>query len=377
MVILGIVSYKIFPARLGGQKGIADFYQFLSKECEVILATSNDNKEEIENHSFKIYNFLFNQWKGFLNVLYVSKLIELIRKHKVDIVLIEHSYFGWLGILLKFFTKKPFAIHSHNIESHRFKITGRKWWRFYIRYEIFVHQQANFSFFKCEEDRDWAIKQWHILPQKCCVATYGTFINQPPMVEEKKRCRQQLLNLYSIKEGETIFLFNGSLNYAPNIESITIIIQFLIPILQKTGFKYHIIICGDFLSEEIKKQISALPQIIFTGYVPDINLYFKGCDAFLNPSIYATGIKTKLVEALANDLIVISTRSGARGIDDTITKEKMILVENDNWQSFAAEMIKIKVRKPFQTSQQFYDNFYWGNIVTRVKNCLTNLIQPC
>ncbi|MDE3142832.1 MAG: glycosyltransferase [Bacteroidota bacterium] len=373
MVLLGIVSYKIFPARLGGQKGIADFYQFISKECDVVLATSTDNKEITES-PFKIYNFLFNQWKGFLNVFYIPKLITTIRKHKVDLILIEHSYFGIFGILLRSLTGKPFVIHSHNIESHRFLVAKRKWWRLYVRYEIFVHQQANFSFFKCHEDRDWAVEQWHIAPEKCMVVTYGTHIHETPALEEKKLCREKILQLHSVKEDETIFLFNGSLNYTPNIDSLNIIIQYLIPILQKTDFRFKIIICGDFLSHELKDQMALLPQIIFTGYVPDINLYFKGCDAFLNPSVLATGIKTKLVEALANDLTIISTRSGARGIDETITKEKMILVENADWQSFAAEMIKIKIRKGFTTPQEFYNSFYWGNIVARAKARLQELI---
>lgn len=373
MVLLGIVSYKIYPARLGGQKGVADFYHFMSKQCEVVLATSSDNKE-ITDSTFKTYNFLFNQWKGFLNVFYIPKLISTIRKHKVDVILIEHSYFGIFGILLRMLTGKPFVIHSHNIESHRFLVAKRKWWRLYVRYEIFVHQQANFSFFKCNEDRDWAIEQWKILPEKSMVLPYGTHIYEAPSLQGKKLCREKILQLHDVKEDETIFLFNGSLNYTPNIDSLHVFVQSIIPILQKTDFKFKIIICGDFLSDELKKQIELLPQIIFTGYVPDIDLYFKGCDAFLSPSVLATGIKTKLVEALANDQTVISTRSGARGIDETITKEKMILVENNDWQSFAAEMIKIKIRKEFTTPKEFYNNFYWGNIVARAKDRLKELI---
>ena len=374
MVLLGIVSYKIFPARLGGQKGIADFYQFLSKETEIILATSDDN--DVSNKpSFKVYPFLFNHWKGFLNFLYIPKLIGIIRKHKVDVILIEHSYFGWLGILLRLFTGKPFAIHSHNIESHRFRVAGRKWWRFYIRYEIFVHQQANFTFFKCEEDKDWAIQEWNIRTENCMVVTYGTNIQKAPDAEEKKTCKETIQKTHSIDENETIFLFNGSLNYAPNIDSLRIITQYLIPILQKSDLKYHIIICGDYLPEELATEMRALPQIIFAGYVPDINLYFKAADAFINPSVLATGIKTKLVEALANDLTIISTIGGARGIDPKIVGMKMILVENDDWKGFAAEMLKTKLRRSFITPALFYDSFYWGNITQKVNTCLTDLFQ--
>ena len=372
MVLLGIVSYKIFPARLGGQKGIADFYQFLSKETEIVLAVSDDNKVS-DDSSFKIYPFLFNHWKGFLNVLYIPKLIGIIRKHKVDVILIEHSYFGWLGILLRLLSRKPYIIHSHNIESHRFRVAGRKWWRLYIRYEIFVHQQANFTFLKCEEDKDWAISEWKIKPEKCMVVPYGTNIQKAPDADEIIIYREKIRKVHSIEENETIFLFNGSLNYAPNIDSLRIITQYLIPILQQTDFRYRIIICGDFLSGALTDEISALPQIIFTGYVPNIDLYFKAADAFINPSVLATGIKTKLVEALANDLTVISTIGGARGIDPKIVGMKMVLVENEDWNGFAAEMLKTKLRRSFITPALFYDNFYWGDIAQRVNTCLTEL----
>jgi hypothetical protein len=373
MVLLGIVSYKVFPARLGGQKGIADFYRFMSKDNEVIVAASSDNTVDA-SYPFKLFPFLFNQWKGFFNIFYIPRLLQLIRKYKVDLIIIEHSYFGWLGIMLRWLTGKPFIIHSHNIESHRFNVAGRKWWRLYVRYEIYVHKKADFTLFKCEEDRDWAVTQWKISAAKCMIVTYGTVIEHAPSMAEKAHCREQIAKLHEIENNETIFLFNGSLNYVPNIDSINIIIQQLIPELQKTAFKYRIIICGDYLSNALAQQIANIPQIIFTGYVPDINVYFKTADAFLNPSVLATGIKTKLVEALANDLTVISTVSGARGINCALAPEKILLVENENWKEFVTEMIQVKNRQHANTAATFYEAFFWGNIVARVNNCLADLI---
>jgi len=71
----------------------------------------------------------------------------------VDIILIEHSYLGWLGILLRALTGKPFVIHSHNIEAQRFKIAGKFWWKLYEQYERFVHAKANHVFIKPKKMR--------------------------------------------------------------------------------------------------------------------------------------------------------------------------------------------------------------------------------
>jgi len=34
MTVMGIVSYKVFPAAMGGQKGVAKFYEYLSAEVK-------------------------------------------------------------------------------------------------------------------------------------------------------------------------------------------------------------------------------------------------------------------------------------------------------------------------------------------------------
>ena len=369
MTILGIVSYKVFPARLGGQKGIADFYRALSRKCKIVLAVSDDN-DLTHPEPFSVYPFLFNQWRGFLNLFYIFMLARIIKKEKAQIIVLEHSYFGWLGILLRALTGKPYAIHSHNIESHRFNVAGRKWWRLYVRYEIFVHQQADFTFFKCVEDRDWALAQWHLNEAKTLIVTYGTDIHSAPTALEKADCRSRIRQMHGFAADETIFLFNGSLNYAPNIDSIHIILQELVPALNETSFKYRIIICGDFISEELKQAVQAVPQLLFTGYVADINLYFRAADAFISPTILATGIKTKLVEALANNVTVISTRNGARGISKSLTGEKMVLVENANWKEFARVMTETPYLIKTDTPSSFFEAFYWGNIVERVDNIL-------
>ena len=38
--VLGIISFKVFPALMGGQKYIVDYYRELSKQTNVVLAVS-------------------------------------------------------------------------------------------------------------------------------------------------------------------------------------------------------------------------------------------------------------------------------------------------------------------------------------------------
>ena len=104
----------------------------------------------------------------------------------------------------------------------------------------------------------------------------------------------------------------------------------------------------------------------------DVSIYLKGVDVFINPTSIATGIKTKLVEALANDTTVISTETGARGIDKKITGDKLILIADGNDKIFALEMIKAKFNI-VHIPEEFYNNFYWKNIINKALLSLRSL----
>lgn len=61
--------------------------------------------------------------------------IRKIIREKSTHLLIEHPYYGWLGILLQLFCRVKLIVHSHNIEATRFKSTGKWWWGILWNYE--------------------------------------------------------------------------------------------------------------------------------------------------------------------------------------------------------------------------------------------------
>jgi glycosyltransferase involved in cell wall biosynthesis len=361
MNILGIISFKAFPAKMGGQKGVADFYHYLSGEANVLLACPKEN-EAAEGYPFRILPFLFNQWVGFLNIWYLPFLIRLIRKQRIDVIIIEQSYYGWLGLLLKYLTGKPFVIHSHNIEGERFRIAGKKWWKLYSQYEKWAHQKADHLFYKCEEDARYFIALTGKKHPPYSIIPYGTHFTHIPDLSAKSTARAFLEKAYSLTGDERLFFFNGTMDYAPNADAVRIISEALIPQIRKENFVCKIILSGNHISEELKSRLLTYPEIILAGYVPDINLYMQGCDAFIQPSSLATGIKTKLVEALANNLTVITMESGARGLRQPYLSSKMILVKDNAIHSFLLAMQEVKGTISINTPAAFFTDFYWQNI---------------
>ena len=362
--VLGLISHKVFPAQMGGQKCIAGFYAHLSKRVPVILAASRENKDSSEN-PYPVLPFLYNHWWGFMNLFRLYRLHKLIREKKITVLIVELSYFGWLGLLLRRITKVPVIIHSHNIESLRFKDLQKSWWRLYELYEKRIHRKANHSFFITEEDRNWAISHWQLPPSTCSVITYGTELTEPSKFEEKESYRNQLLAEYSLEASTRLFYFNGSLDYLPNTDALRIILNELIPLLHSVDFRFRIFVSGANLSDQWKQALAGYPEIIYIGFSSNPKKFYIGADCFINPVTLGAGIKTKLVEALAYNQASISTKAGAKGIDANMIGGRLFLVDDYDWYRFAAAMVKMDLSKIGNTSADFYKEFNWDNIIQK------------
>ena len=368
MNILGLVCFKAFPAKMGGQKGVADFYEYLSEKATVYLDVSRDNKPE-ENKHFTVFRVLPNHWWGWLYIFKIPLLVKQIRGLQIDVLIIEHSYFGWMGVLLQKLTGKPFVIHSHNIETERFKIANRFWWRGYQVYEKWAHRKASYVFYKCKEDAQYFLGLLGNQHPPYSIIPYGIHAAALPTAAVIDVARKWIRAKYKILSNELLFLFNGTLDYVPNTDAVQIIISSIIPVLRNKNIPFKIILCGNRISSSMESVLTAIPEIIWAGYVEDLDSYLRGVDAFIQPSVKATGIKTKLVEALANDLTVITTVSGARGLQQAYLKDKLIQVQDTDILEFINRMIQIKELQPVHTPPAFFEAFNWEQITT--KACLS------
>jgi polysaccharide biosynthesis protein PslH len=369
--VLSIVSYKIFPAKFGGQKGIANFNEHFAKFHKLYCVTVKANVSNTAPYT--IINQLSNSRFRYINIFYFGLLKKIIRKNNITHIIVEHPYYGWLGLLLKRFCGVKLIIHSHNIEAKRFKTTGRWWWKILWQYEKYIHKNADFTFCITENDRYYFIDVYKIYPQKTAVITFGISWNSAPSAVERIQAKNELLKKYSLSEATILFLFNGALDYAPNLDALKNIVEKINPIFIRKNISYKIIICGKNLPSEMKelKQYSDA-NIIYAGFVDDITTYFKGVNIFINPITDGGGIKTKLVEALGYNMNAVSTNNGAIGVDAKICNGKLLLCENEDWQSFAYKMAEA-AQLNLSTGKAFFDYFYLDNIAAKAAGIVNQL----
>lgn len=362
--IFCLAPYCFLPAKTGGQKAIDAFYRLLSLQAEVVCISTKNNDTTADETPYRLRRVLSNSSLRYINIFYPFRLIRLIRRENPSLLEMEQPYFGWMMVPVKRITSKPLLVRSHNIEGLRFKTIGKWWWKIMWRYEKWVYQKAEHIFFITDEDRKYAIEKMGVDQTKALTIPYSIEQTAAPSLAKKQIARRNLLVRHGLKEGDVLLLFNGAFDYLPNVEALReLLLHF--NAFGKQNPRFKLIICG----KDIPKDMIADKQnqeVIFAGFVPDISEYFLGAGVFLNPVVTGGGIKTKLVEALANDLTALSFTQGAIGIDPAWCNGKLIVVENYDWQSFL-NFIEPATEIRSSVGKAFFDHFSTASQLEKIK----------
>lgn len=353
---------------MGGQKGIALFYKFLSKRLSLKALTIQKNNTP---QDYEITNTISNTPWRYINPFLFFTLKKLIKQKTITHLLFEHPYYAWLIFLFKKFTSIQIIVHSHNIESERFKSIGKWWWKILWYYEKWAYTSAHQVWFKTENDMQYAVVEYGITLKTASVIPYGVELDTLPAESELLAAKAILQKQYGIPKDEVIILFNGTLNYRPNLDALISILDGINPLLLAKDLSYKILICGKNLPADMNNlQAYQSKNIIYCGFVEDIDLYFKGCDIFLNPLQDGGGIKTKLVEALGFGKKCISSDNGAIGVSEYAAQGRLVIVADRNWKAYA-DAICGELTQISNDNSLFYQTYSWKNIALKALSTIT------
>jgi glycosyltransferase involved in cell wall biosynthesis len=363
--LLVIAPYQYLPYFSGGQKSIAQFLDYLGRETNLTVISVSENDTSLIN-TYKHFAWLKKKsLSRYFDVSLVSKLTRLIKKEKFDAIIWEHPYYTWLAGIIRKRTGIKTILHIHNIEYQRFQTTGNWWWPILRIYEKKFFKIADEILFVSPDDKKFAIENWGIEEKKCVEVAFGVEISKYP--DDKDSCKKTIKETHKISDDEKILLFNGLLDYKPNLDALLVILKEINPLLfHYPNFKYKIIICGKRLPPELNElKKYADKNIVYAGFVQDIETYFKGSDLFLNPVQSGGGIKTKMVEAIAFGTTVITTETGALGILRNICGKKLVVAPDNSWNEFARAIVTNSDHYEI-TPSAYYDYYYWGSIVRKI-----------
>jgi polysaccharide biosynthesis protein PslH len=368
--ILSIIPYKILPPNNGGQKGISVFTEYLSRHANAhaIGVSANDANYKT---SYQTNWIISNHVSRYFNLFVYFRIKKMISANSIQYFILEHPYYAWLGYLLQKTTKAKWIIHSHNIEYMRFKSFGKQWWPILKYYETWAYRHANAVLCKTPEDKISIAQLIGNANTTLIDLPYGIENNSVP--SDTTADKQFIYQKYKIAEGTKIMMFNGALDYAPNVEALIKIIDCINPILMQSNLQYKILICGGQLSDSFNQLKGYAHQhIVYCGFVDDISIYFRACDVFLNPVNSGGGVKTKLVEALGWNCNAVSTINGAIGIALEHCANKLAIVPNDDDDAFANAVMQQCISKQ-NTPDSFYNYYQWNHVVVNYLNIIATL----
>jgi len=363
--ILDIIPYKILPAQMGGQKGIAFFCKYLGEQNELTAVSVDDNEINLAETYTMIPLFSFKRIR-YLNPFYVFQIRKIIKEKKIQNVITEHPYMAWMGWFLQKSLGVKWFVHSHNIEFERFRTLNKSWYKLLKVYEKWSYKNADTVFFKTNEDIEFAVNNSMVKKQNAVLVPFGVEIKEMPL--DKAEQKKKICNQYNIPPNTTLLLFNGALDYKPNTDALSFILDEINQLLlTHPNLDYRIIICGRGLPatfNELKNY--ADKNVIYAGFVDDVISYVKATDIFLNPVVTGGGVKTKIVEAMGYGATVISCETGAAGIEISVCGDKIKVVPDNDAQAFVTEIIQLK-NTVKETPSSYYKYYYWGHITEKLR----------
>lgn len=360
--IAAIVPYRFLPAQSGGQKLIAGFYEALGRKAALHVIGTPENDEELVK-GYTLQRLLRSSQLRYADFFSFFRLKNYLKQHQIEWLFIEHPYLGWLAWLLKKSTGVQLAVHTHNIEFQRFRSIGKWWWPLLKWYEARVLNMADRVFCITEEDRQGFIAELKVAANKCVVIPYGIPQEEPPA--DKEETKAAVCKELNIDIKHHLLFFNGVLNYSPNLDALDVILKQINPALAASGLQYKILIAGKNLPASYNS-LKEHPQIIYLGFVDDIDRYTKAADLLLNPVQSGGGIKTKMIEALAMNTAVVSVKTGAAGVAGELCGNKLLIVPDNEWQKFTTAIIHTLQKPATVTPQAFYKTFSWKYIIEKV-----------
>ncbi|MDR1539491.1 MAG: glycosyltransferase family 4 protein [Clostridiales bacterium] len=105
--------------------------------------------------------------------------------------------------------------------------------------------------------------------------------------------------------------FVGNMNSAQGSDAVDMIITRVLP---KIKAKVTLKIFGK-CPEGVMNRYKFNENVVFTGYVDDLRIPVAETEVFLAPIPYGSGIKTKIIEAMAMGMPVVTNSIGAEGIN--------------------------------------------------------------
>ncbi|ACX51662.1 glycosyl transferase group 1 [Ammonifex degensii KC4] len=174
--------------------------------------------------------------------------------------------------------------------------------------------------------------------------------------------------------GKPVLIFWGHLRYPPNADGIVWFCREIFPKVREVLPDAELLVAGKAPPPEVVA-LGNLPGVKVVGYVPDLRPYLAQASLVVVPLRFGTGIRNKVLEALAAGRAIVSTPLGCEGLE---VRPGVHLEVADDPQSFADAVINL-LRSPTRRAylaangRKLVEQLYnWGTIGRKLRALIEN-----
>lgn len=136
--------------------------------------------------------------------------------------------------------------------------------------------------------------------------------------------------------GPPVLLFTGDMGFDPNVQAARVLATQIFPRVRQAHPDAELHLVG----RNPDRRVVAVraPGVIVTGEVPDMAPHLQAATVYVAPLATGAGTRTKLLEALAAGLPIVTTRTGIEGIEATHGRDVVIA---DDPRAAAAAVLRL------------------------------------
>ncbi|MCX6306180.1 MAG: glycosyltransferase family 4 protein [Bacteroidetes bacterium] len=290
--------------------------------------------------------------RRFISEKFRTRLIEILRAGKFDIVQLETLFMGPYIGTIRANSPAKIILRAHNIEhliweriAEETKNPARKWYLNHLAVTLRNYEQKTamevdgilaitpkdagyFTTLTTHQNRKSAIvnRKSDISPIPVTALPFGL----DPAKYRVDPVDLEFPSLFSL----------GSMNWIPNQEGIRWFLEQVWPDIHNQFPKLNYYIAGREMPGWMRAL--ALPNVVVLGEVEDARAFLASKAIMIVPLFSGSGIRVKIIEGMACGKTIISTSIGAEGI--SCTHRENILIADAPCEFF--EMISICITNP-------------------------------